>query len=195
MKSNATYKKLVMRIALVIVLIVAMAVTTYAYIAASLTVANNTFTTGVVDINIYYCNPETGEYTDTNIFGENVDQELMEPGATFTTSFKLENKSSDLHGVYFKLYFEQVSGELADIIEATITDANGNVLLQGKVGDLNEANVESYMLPYNENRIYTVSFHYPELEGNDGMDKELTFALTAKAVQSKNQDANNVQFD
>lgn len=193
MKSNSTYKKLVIRITLVIALVIAMAVTTYAYVAATLTVANNTFTTGLIDIEIGYYNPDTDDYTGTTVFfGDNV--EWMEPGATFTTTFQLKNNSTDLGGVYYKLYFDQVSGDLAPVIEAEIKYGDA-VVLQGKVSDLSEANVEEGLLALGESRVYTVSFHYPELEGNEGMGKSLSFALTAKAVQTKNQDTNNVQFE
>lgn len=208
MKSNAIYKKLVIRIALVVVLIIAMTITTYAYISATLVVANNTFKTGQVDIEIGFYNPTTGNYDGTSVFFGEKASTLMEPGGTYTTAFAITDYSTDPTGIFYKLYFDIIADNgLGSIVEVTIVDIDNNVTVADgvKITDLTSELVATnhYDSTYDiatgtyatTVHKYAITFHYPENEGNEGMDKTLSFRLMAEAVQSKNQDANNVEFD
>ncbi len=174
---NKTYRKLVTRIALIVVLIIMMAVTSYAYIASVLRVNDNTFATGLVDINL----------NNGQSIVEGID--LIEPGATYIKEFFLENRSSDLGGVWYKIYFENVAGELADILIVTLQEKGSDeILATGTMNEISKENIDAFedVLGYGETKYFTITFHYPEEAGNEGMGTQLIFSLAADATQTKN---------
>lgn len=176
MKSKIYYK-LMVRIAMVVILILAMTVVTYGYAMSVLRVDDNAFTTGLIDIDLNGGLPVVADLKD------------IEPGATYVREFYIRNNSTDEGGVYYKLYFEDISGIMANILDITIADRDsGEVLLSGKMNDLTEDRVLAFddILEMGETRWFTVSFHYPIDGDNRGMGTELLFSLSADAVQTKN---------
>lgn len=177
MKKSKLFYKLTLRLSMVVLLIIAMTVVTYAYAMNVLRVDNNTFTTGLIDIDL---NGGMSIVTDID---------KIEPGATFVRDFYLRNNSTDVGGVYYKLYFEDITGMLATILDIEIRDRDsGELLVSGKMSEITAENVEAFdnVLELGETKWFTISFHYPEEEGNRGMGTELSFTLSADAVQTKN---------
>lgn len=171
-------RKLTTRIITIIVLAICLFITTFA-LTASILVQDNLFETGKVDIEL------SGEYEhDNRIIKEN--EFLFEPGMTVVKPANVTNKGT--WAVYCKLYFRDVEGGLADILDITILDVNNSVLYKGKASDFNKAHAALPTAPIavNETKTYQVVFHYPEEAGNAGQGSWLSFTMEAEAVQTKN---------
>ena len=99
--------------------------------------------------------------------------------------FFIENEST--WDVYYRLYFDQVSGGLADVLEVTILDGD-KTLYSGKAAELTKQNIAAAddLLRVGERRTLTARFHFPEDSGNAAQNLSLSFALCADATQTKN---------
>lgn len=194
---NNIQRRLTINLVTIIILAICLCITTFALVS-SMWVRNNTFDTGKVDIDLwgqYY--ESTKNTTDPKGPDKSIihDSEFrFEPGMTVVKPAYVTNKSSD--PVYCKLFFKDISGDLADILEITIKDGT-NVLYQGKASNLTgenngtDADSKKYALGTTEiakdaTKEYTVIFHYPKNEGNSGQGKCLEFTMVAEAVQTKN---------
>lgn len=173
-EQNTTSKKLTGSIVTVIVLAICLCITTFALIWATVSVDNNLFHTGTVKINLNDGKPVIEEH-----------EFLFEPGMTVKKGFFIENQST--WDVYYKLYFTDMDGGLADVLEITVKDGE-RILYQGKASDLTKENVGAAndVLKLNERRNLTVYFHFPEEAGNSTQNLVLTFSMSADAVQTKN---------
>lgn len=190
------YKKnrQLMRLLLVVIVLVlslsTLCVSTFAATRLGVDVTKNIFKTGKIKINLNNGMPvatyQNGEnYTGNEIFAR------FEPGMTVYSPFFIENVPGESTGdVLYKLYFTNVEGELADVLDVTITeDKTGNVVLyRGKVSEFTRGNVSAAMghLAVGERQNLWIWFHFPEETGNDYQKAELSFELCASAVQAKN---------
>lgn len=174
MADNNTAKKLTGGIAAIIILAVCLCITTFALVWATVSVENNLFHTGAVEINLNDGKPVIHE----NEF-------VFEPGMTVRKNFFIENSST--LPVYYKLYFENVSGGLADVLEISIKDGE-RVLYMGTASELNWQNAVAAddILQIKEKKDLTVVFHFPEEQGNSAQNLDLTFTMCADATQTKN---------
>ena len=175
-KRNKTAKKLTRAIILAVFLAICLCITTYALVMAHVSVKENRFQTGVVDINLNDGKPVIEEH-----------EFLFEPGMTVKKDFFIQNESTC--EVYYKLYFDKVTGGLANVLEITIQEGD-KILYRGKAASLSNANVAAAddVLGVGERRNLTILFHYPEGADNSGQGHELTFDLCAKAVQTRNNE-------
>ena len=171
-KLNATNKLTISAIVLVI-LSLCLCITTFALAYSIVVVENNIFQTGYVSINLNNQQPVIEE----NEF-------LFEPGMTVQKEFFIKNNSTG--SVYYKLYFDNVEGELAKHLKITIS-AGDKVLYQGTVAEINE-NVAAAddELDVGEKRILLITFEFPQSVGNEAKAQHLYFDLRADAVQTKN---------
>lgn len=172
--NSKTAKKLTGSIIAVIVLAICLCITTFALVWATVSVDNNLFHTGTVKINL----------ND----GKSVIEEhefLFEPGMTVKKDFFIENQST--WDVYYKLYFDNVAGGLADVLQITVKDRE-KTLYKGTAAELNREAVGAAedILRLNERRELTVYFYFPEEAGNSAQNLTLTFDMCADAVQAKN---------
>lgn len=174
MGKQITTKKLMAGIVILIILSVALCTTTFALVYSMVSVDNNLFGTGSVNINLNDEKPVIEER-----------EFQFEPGMTVQKEFFIENNST--WGVYYKIYFDHVEGGLADVLEITISDGE-KVLYQGTANELNRDSVLAAddELAIGERRTLTVTFEFPESAGNAVQDQVLTFDLCADAVQTKN---------
>lgn len=177
MKSNAqekTARKLTGGIFAIILLTICLCITTYALVMVSVSIPNNYFRTGNIEINLNDGLPVIEEH-----------EFIFEPGMTVTKSFFIENLST--WDVYYKIYFDDVGGGLADILLITISDGE-KPLFHGTAAELSKKNVNAAddVLMMKEKRDLTISFHYPEEAGNATQSCALSFNLCAEAVQTKN---------
>ena len=174
MKQSNPSKKLAGGIAVLIILSICLCITTSALVLSVITVEGNVFTTGSVDINLNDGKPiiEAGEFE-------------MEPGMTMVKEFFIQNNSTC--NVYYRLYFASVSGELADVLEITISDGT-EVLYAGTALTLNKKAVSSVETPLvkGERRTLTITFHCPDGTSNNVQNESLLFDLCAEAVQTQN---------
>lgn len=173
-KKQSTGKRLTVELIVVIVLVVCLATTSAALAYATVTVDNNIFQTGTVELNLNDGKPVIEE----NEF-------LFEPGMTVKKDFFVENRST--WDVYYRLYLADVEGGLADYIEITILDGD-RVLYNGLASELTKETVQAAddLLKLNETRYLSIWFHYLPKAGNKSMDMSLSFTLCADAVQTKN---------
>lgn len=171
---TVTQKKITGSIVVIFVLAFCLMITTSALVYATVSVENNLFRTGRVKINLNNGEPIIRE-----------DEFLFEPGMTVVKEFFIENLST--WDVYYKLYFDNIDGPMADVLETTIKDGD-NVIYQGLMRELTENNVYSAPDPLAvmEKKYLTVWFHFPELAGNETQGTALEFDMFAVAVQTKN---------
>lgn len=169
-----TGKKLTASIVTIIVLLFCLCITTYALVKETVNIRDNTFQTGIVEINLNNGRPviEAHEF-------------LFEPGMTVKKDFFIENNST--WDVYYKIYFENVDGGLADVLQIVIKD-DTSVLFSGTAKELTSANVSAAddVLKTGQRKEMEIVFHFPEAEGNSAQNRTLTFDMTARAVQTKN---------
>ncbi len=169
-----TAKRLTFSVIIAILLAVSLCLTTFALLYATITVEGNYFKTGIVSIDLNGGKP---------VITEN--EYLFEPGMTVEKPFYIQNEST--WAVYYKIYFDNVEGGLADVLEITILDGN-TVLYTGTAASLTRRQVTASddILLIGERRNLTIRFHYPENSGNITQNWQLKFDLCADAVQEKN---------
>ncbi len=173
-KRSNTARRLTVSIALIVVLALCLGVTSFALIWSMVEVKDNVFVTGTVDINLNDGKPviEMHEF-------------LFEPGMTVEKEFFLRNDSTCQ--VYYRLYFQNVSGGLADYLQITIYDGD-KVLYSGTPGTLQKADVTAAndTLAMGETRNLKIRFHFPSHIGNEAQGLSMHFDMAAQAVQTKN---------
>ncbi len=158
----------------IVILAVCLCVTTFALVYSTVSVDNNLFHTGIVKINLNDGKPIIEEH-----------EFLFEPGMTVEKDFFLENQST--WDVYYRLYFSDIEGGLADVLEIAVRDGD-KTLFSGKMSDLTKDKVGAAddILGLSERRNLTISFHFPENAGNEAQTLFLSFTIGADAVQTKN---------
>ena len=178
-KSN-TSKKLTAGIVTLLLLLCCLCVTTYALVMVSVSVSGNHFQTGTVKINLNNSQPIISEH-----------EFLFEPGMTVRKDFFVENQSTD--SVYYRLYFDDISGGLADVLEITITDGTdtSKVLYSGTITELTRDQVGAAddILLLAERRDLSIFFYFPPISGNTTQNLTLAFDMCAEAVQTRNNSA------
>lgn len=184
MKTNqTTRKRLTGGILLAILLTLCLVVTTYALVYYSVYERDNFFQTGGVKINLNDGKAIIGENAaDYN--GEGVSK-LFEPGMTVKREFFIQNESTD--PVYYRLYFKDVSGGLADVLHITVKDGD-KVLYSGVPSRMGKSDMVAAddQLDVGQKRVLTMYFYFPRETGNTAQDKNLTFTLCADATQVRN---------
>ncbi len=180
MKSK-TAKRLTASVVIIIVLSCCLAITTFALVFSMVSVDNNLFVTGTVQINLNDSKPVIQEH-----------EFLFEPGMTVKKDFFVKNESTC--DVYYRLYFQNVSGGLADVLEIKICNGD-TVLYEGTPASLSKDKVLAAddTLGLNEKRELQIFFHFPEETGNEAQNLFLAFDFAADAVQVRNNI--NKEFD
>ena len=174
MAENKTAKRLTGGIIAIVALAVCLCITTFALVYASVSVENNLFHTGKVKINLNDGKPVIREH-----------EFIFEPGMTVKKDFFIENDSS--WDVYYRIYLENVSGGLKDVLEITVKDGD-RALYSGTASELTQQNVTAAddTLKIGQKRNLTVYFHFPEDKGNETQNRDLTFTMCTEATQTKN---------
>lgn len=165
--------KLIFSFIVIIILIVCFCIVTYAYVSNNVSVNDNKFVTGNVEININDGEPVIDK-----------DEFKLEPGMTIKKSFFIKNESTI--NVYYKLYLDNIEGDLKDIVVITIKEDN-TTLYSDIASNLTKDNViDSYELNKDETKNLTIYFYYPSNSNNKGQNKDLSFNLSVDATQQKN---------
>lgn len=121
--------------AIVVILSLCLAMTTYALMTVTLKITNNEFRTGAVQITLM----KNGEVlTDQS---QIVNISNAEPGMLIDETFSIVNRpqtaanpEGSTGAIFYRLSFENVTGELAEIMEVTITAEEPNELPQLRPG-------------------------------------------------------------
>ncbi len=168
-------KRLSISVITLVILCLCLCITSFALGMAVYEVKNNSFQTGGIEIDLNGGKPviTAAEF-------------LFEPGMTVEKPLYIQNNGT--WAVYYKLYFSGVSGDLGNALDVTVLDADGNMLVCGKMSELTQNSVHALEneLAIGQRQELTVRFHFPENAGNTYQGDTLTFELSAIAVQTKN---------
>ena len=169
-----TQDKLKIGITVLIILLVILCILTFSLVYSIVSVESNIFRTGSVSINLNDGKPIIED--EECKFG---------PGMSMEKEFFIENNST--YSVYYKLYFDNVEGGLADVLHVTIYNGD-EILYQGTPAQLSRDKVLSSdnELKIGEKRVLRIAFDFPLNAGNVEGEPVLTFDLSADAVQTKN---------
>ena len=174
MNEQSLKKKLNIMIVTVVLLVIGLAVTSFALASSIVSVRNNRFTMSMgVSLKVNDGNPVV-DMTDI----------LFEPGGTYRSEFPISNLGT--FDVWYRIYFTDVEGELKDEINVTIKEQNGTVLCQGKIGELGSNEVAVSTLASGEEKTLIIEFHFSSTADNDAQGKAVSFNITADATQQKN---------
>ncbi len=213
--NSSNLKKLIISIIIVIILMVCFITSTFALINNKVTVEDNEFQTGIVDIQIselepIYSKEFDPQYSDLEPSQlENFTKFLFEPGVLAAYTFSITNNSTT--DVYYRLYLDiqedketdELDNDLADLLEVTVTiddtddnPDNDTVLFSNvKASNLSKDSINDFIkdnpnsvdeLDEGKSKSYKIYFHYPSDSNNSGQDKSLSFKLSVEATQTKN---------
>lgn len=179
MRNMIKNKRLQINVVTLLLLCIGLCITSFAisYTMIRYEVENNYFQTGKIDIDLNGGAPIIP-----------ADKWLLEPGMTIEEDFTITNNGG--WKVFYKLYFEEVSGKLGDVLEIKIYKKGSPeiVLLSGKISELIDAdrlNIASE-IEKGETQTLTARFHFPEDAGDEYKGETLEFDMSAIAVQTKN---------
>ena len=174
MADTNTAKKLTGGIIAIVLLSLCLCVTTFALVYATVSVRDNLFHTGTVELDL---NGGAPVITESEF--------RFEPGMTVCKPFYVKNNSTC--DVYYRVYLDNVSGGLADVLTVTIKDGD-TVLCTGTAGQLTRQRVAAAdaALSPGRKQDLTIWFSYPADKGNDTQALDLTFTLCAQATQVRN---------
>ena len=166
MENSNTFRKLTYNIVLTVILLICLVITSYALAVTSYRVLqDNRFGTG--NISIILEGPS------------DLDISHFEPGMTVVREYTIRNMSSI--GVYFKVYFENVSGLLADAVDITLKEKNsGIVLFQGKASEFSENSINNKVgeeLSASDSRVLVIVYHFSEDAGSNLMGADLSLSV------------------
>ena len=173
-KRSKTSRKITACIISILVCILALALVSFALVRAQVEVEENTFQTGEIVINV-----NDGEPVITE------DEYTFEPGMVVEKEFFIRNEGT--WDAYYKLYLEDIKGDLSDVIIITIKDGD-TVLAEGTADELTKeaAVTADDVLEEGEEKTLTLTLYYPKGSGNDTQENTLSFTVSADAVQTKN---------
>ena len=173
-KTGKTGRKAVGSIAAIAALFLMLAATTYALVASFVSVEDNLFETGKVQIELNG-GKTVFDGSDMNI----------EPGHSLVRDFTVENTgSADIH---YRLYLENVEGALQEVLTFSVYDGD-KLLFTGKAKDFSKQSpcISETPLAVGETRTLTAVVKMDEAAGNAYQTAGITFDMTAETVQAKN---------
>ena len=181
MTNNNTQGKAWGSMALVVILFVMWAVTTYAFVASFVSENDNLFETARVKIVL-----NDGQL----IFDENDFQ--MEPGRTLVKEFTVRNESTV--PVYYRLYLGNLEGALQEALTFRIYDGEELVYSTAmKNFTMDAPFLSGKIMEVGETQVLTAHVIMDEEKGNYYQNSNVTFDVVAEATQVKNNP--NMEFE
>lgn len=176
MKTN---RELYRSIIIVILLVLGLAVTSYALANETISIEDHRFNTGVIRINLN--DGKVLKFKDVN--GNDIS--AFEPGMTVVSDFFVRNEGSG--DMYYRIYFSNVEGDLANAIKITIKNGE-RVIYSGNMKDMDRSHTAACddMLRINESKTLTIIFSFDSDAGNEYKSKVLSFNLMAEGTQVRN---------
>ncbi len=174
MKHSSIERKISRSVIAIIALTACFVITTAALAYSIVSVEGNIFRLGTMEIDL---NGEAPVITEKEF--------IFEPGMTVKKEFYILNNGS--FEVYYRLYFQNINGELAEELEVKICDGDKE-LYKGKMNELTRENTIAAddKLAVGEKRTLQIYFHLPSDAGNDAQNQFLSFDFAADAVQTAN---------
>lgn len=176
MKTN---RELYRSIIIVILLVLGLAVTSYALANETISIEDHRFNTGVIRINLN--DGKVLKFKDVN--GNDIS--AFEPGMTVVSDFFVRNEGSG--DMYYRIYFSNVEGDLVNAIKITIKDGE-RVIYSGNMKDMDRNHTKACddVLRINESKTLTIIFSFDSDAGNEYKSKSLSFNLMAEGTQVRN---------
>lgn len=184
MTKSVTARRWISSAVVTVLLALGLVITTVAIGYTTLERPDNIFSTGKIKLNLNDGNPVI-TYDPTVQQPDRANPGLFEPGMTVTRSFFLRNEGADC---WYRLYFKNVSGGLADVLDITVAKADGTVLYSGKITGmtLDKVDWQPDELPAGATLNMTITFRFPSAAGNTAQASALQFDLCADGTQVKN---------
>ena len=172
-RRNRCRRRPFFRIFLLVFLILGLGITSVALFWQKVSVEENLFMTGNVSISINDGQP---------VFNEDI---LFEPGMVVKKEFILCNDSTC--DVYYRLYFTNVDGDLAEMLQVEVLDGD-TTIFEGTLAGMNGKKSEGAdgIMKEGEERVMAIIFRVPEGCGNAMQGSSVWFYLNADAVQKVN---------
>lgn len=176
MQDNPTKR---MSFAAVILYVLTIVLLAICLIVSSLTLAYS----NVLTDSVLY---STGLKLDFNggkpVIDENVGLDFSAPGETTVSTFFLENQSDE--DVYYRLYFTDVRGALAEVMEVEIY-LGDRLLYSGLMTEMARENTVAAddILKLRDHRDFTIRFNIAEEAGDEYQGTSVTFRLAAEVTQ------------
>ncbi len=169
-----TSKKAAGLVITVILLAAMLVISSFALFTSRASVSDNQFETGTVKIALNG-GQAVFDGSDTNI----------EPGHSLKRDFTVENQGTA--DIYYRLYLENVSGTLQEALIVEIYDGD-TLLFSGLASELTKDSPCQGETPLKagETRTLTAVVKMQESAGNAFQAGEITFDITADAVQARN---------
>lgn len=167
-------RKLFFGIFLALFLMLGLGITSVALVWRKVAVEENLFQTGILSINLNDGQP---------VFRKDM---FFEPGMVIEEDFTLSNEDSTCD-VYYRLYFTEVKGDLAEVLQVEVFDGD-MAIFEGTLAGMNGKKSEGAdgVLREGETRAMTIVFRVPEDCGNVMQGSAVLFNLNADAVQTVN---------
>ena len=174
MAKHNTAAKLTGAIAITIIFLACLCITSLALSSAGISIRGNIFSMAAVSININDGKPviSKGDFT-------------FEPGASIQREFFIENTGTA--DVWYKIYFSNVTGNMSDHIDVSIATGDA-VLYSGKMSELTKSDVTTSetMLRIGEKLVLSITFTMSANANNDCLNETLVFDICVDATQAKN---------
>ena len=174
-----TDKELFKSIVIVILLVLGLAVTSYALASETISIEDHRFNTGIIKINLN--DGKVLRFKDVN--GNDIS--AFEPGMTVVSDFFVKNEGTG--DMYYRIYFSNVEGDLVNVIKVTIKDKD-RVIYSGNMKDMDRVHTSAVddILHINETKTLTIVFELDSNADNSYKSKSLSFNLTAEGTQVRN---------
>lgn len=168
-----------------VVLLTGLTVTTVAMMTYRVRVEENVFVSGEVDISFMDSDGNKIKEEDPTAVIIGGDGLLFEPGMTIVRKFMLKNEGTC--DVYYKLYFDEIEGALADVLVVSVYE-DEQCIYQGYLSKLTKDAVKPAedTLHMGEEISMEIWFSLPTDCGNNVQKKDVVFNICADAVQTIN---------
>lgn len=174
MNEQRLKKKLNIMIVTVILLVCGLAVTSYALANAIVQLRNNRFAMSMGAQLVINDGAPVIDVTDV----------VYEPGGAYKSEFPIANLGA--FDVWYRVYFSAVDGVLKDYITVTVKEADGTLLCQGTMNELDAHKVAVGSLAAGETKMLYIEFCFSSQIGNEGQGQTVSFNITADATQKQN---------
>lgn len=169
-------KKILTRVLCTLSFIMLLAMAVMAYML-NYTELDTVIGTGTIDINL-----------NDGVVIFNDDDLDLQPGESVMRGFFIENVGTE--DFYYRIYLEEVSGELVETTQFNIYDGEGTLLETVETVDFNSTHyfTTDEIIEVGERLDFKIEIVFIDDSGDSYQDAQLSFDIVASAIQSKNNE-------
>lgn len=185
-----------------IILIICMILIYFIWAMSDATVPNNRFVFGTVDVEVGYYDNDAEMYygTESTMFNEEINYHYINPSECLSQKmFFVRNKGNV--DAYFRVYFENISGKLGNIVAVRIKSEDGKTLLADiPANDMIRDYLNTIDDPKNgiigklaagEKQNMIIELVMTDVKPENPQNLSLEFDLCVEAVQVQNNELQN----